>query len=393
MIDCNLNILFLPKWYPSKFEPFDGNFIENHAIAVSKKCNLGVIFIHSDHEITTNFSLTKIEKHGFPEYHVYYKRPTFGVGFLNQAISFFRYRKAQLIGYNAYLKDIGKPDLCHVHINGKSALLANFLKTTEKIPFLITEHWSGYTKESGAFKGYFRKKFYQYTAKQSSGITCVSSYLKEAITSHNIAAEFSIIPNVVDTDLFQITPEKSNQPIRIVHISNLSKTPKNIHLIVEALNHVGSKRNDFEIDIIGTGPDEQFMIDELEKGSMKNRYTFHGEIELSNVANILTNADFLLLYSQFETQSVVMIEAFACGVPVLVSGVGGIPEYMSEERGILVQPNSTKELEKGLVKMLDGYKKFNQQKLRQYAIQNFGVKQIQEQFISLYHKIKLDART
>ena len=387
MSSRELNVLFLPKWYPSKFEPFDGNFIENHAIAVSKKCNLGLIFVHSDEELTTNFEVNKIVKHGFPEYHVYYKRPNSGLGIINQASAFFRYRKAQLLGYKAYLKEIGKPDICHVHINGKSALLANFLKVSANIPFLITEHWSGYTKENGAFKGYFRKKFHQYTAKQSSGITCVSNYLKEAIESHGISSKFSIVPNVVDTDLFQIEREKSSNPIRIVHIANICKTPKNIHLIVEALNNVVATRTDFEIDIIGTGPDKAYMLEKLQSGSMKNRFTFHGEIELKAVAKILSKANFLLLYSQFETQSVVMIEAFASGVPVLTSGVGGIPEYINKERGIVIEPNLASALEKGLNSMLNEHSKFNSDKLRAYALKNFSVEQIQNQFMSLYRQI------
>ncbi|MFT6166339.1 MAG: glycosyltransferase involved in cell wall biosynthesis [Vicingaceae bacterium] len=387
MIDRELNVLFLPKWYPSKFEEFDGNFIENHAIALSKKCRLGVIFVHSDDSASENYTVEKTQRNGFPEYRVYYKRPQYDFYLLNQIASFFRYRKAQTIGYKAYLKDIGKPFICHVHINGKSALLANFLKATEKIPFLITEHWSGYTTESGEFSGYFRKKFHQYTAKQSSGITCVSNYLKEAIESHNIKANFSIIPNVVNTELFQPKWDKANDPIRVIYISNITKRPKNIHLIVEALNKAGLQRKDFEVDILGAGPDESFMLAELDNGSMKDRYTFHGEVEIQKVATLLRNADFLILYSQFETQSVVMIEAFASGVPVLISKVGGIPEYMSEERGVLLEPNSAEVLEKGILTMLNQYKQYDQQKLRNYAVENFGEERIQEQFISLYHKM------
>ena len=386
MIDRELNVLFLPKWYPSKFEEFDGNFIENHAIALSKKCRLGVIFVHSDDSITENYLVEKTQQNGFPEYRVYYKRPLFGFRLLNQIASFFRYRKAQTIGYKTYLGDIGKPDICHVHINGKSALLANFLKATEKIPFLITEHWSGYTAESGEFSGYFRKKFHQYTAKHSSGITCVSNYLKEAIESHNIKANFSIVPNVVNTELFQPKWDKANDSIRVIYISNITKRPKNIHLIVEALNKVGLQRKDFELDILGAGPDEAFMLAELDNGSMKDRYNFHGEIEIKKVAALLRNADFLVLYSQFETQSVVMIEAFASGVPVVISKVGGIPEYMSEERGILLEPNSAEVLEKGILTMLDHYKQYDQEKLREYAVENFGEDRIQEQFLNLYHE-------
>lgn len=387
MTEAKLNILFLPKWYPSKFSEFDGNFIENHAIAVSKKCNLGLIFAHSDEKVEKTFKLERTDKHGFPEFRVFYQRPKYGLKILNQAISLIRYRKAQTIGYKAYLNEIGKPDVCHVHVNGRSTLLANFLKETQKIPFVISEHWSGYTKESAAFQGYFRKKYYQYAAKSSNRITCVSEYLQKAVQSHNIEGNFSIIPNVVDTELFQLKEHSNNQKTRIIHISNLTKTPKNIHLIVEALHQVGLKRNDFEVDFIGTGPDEDFMLEHLKKGSLADRFHFHGEIELPQVAEILAKADFLLLYSQFETQSVVMLEAFACGVPVLSSNAGAISEHLNDKRGLLLAPNSTEVLAKGIEEMLGKYKSCDSSELRKYAIDKFSVASIQQQFLELYHQI------
>jgi glycosyltransferase involved in cell wall biosynthesis len=383
----NLNVLFLPKWYPSKFDEFDGNFIENHAISLSKVCNIGVIFVHSDEQVDGGFTVEMSEKHGFHEYRIFYQRPKFSFRLLNQAIGFLRYRKAQLIGYKKYLQDVGRPNICHVHVNGRSALLANFLNATEKIPFLITEHWSGYTKESGVFRGFFRKKFYQFTATKSSGITCVSNYLKEAVQSHGIESSFSIVPNVVNTELFQPVAERKEGKIRIAHISNLSKTPKNIHLIVEALHQVGLQRTDFEVDFIGTGTDEEYLLSQLDKSSLAERYTFHGEVELPQVASILAKADFMLLYSQFETQSVVMLESFACGVPVLMPNVGGIPEHVNKERGILLPPNSAKELEKGILEMLHCYQDFDKSKLRNYAVEHFSEGRIRQQFITLYNQI------
>lgn len=382
-------VLFLPKWYPNKFDPFNGNFIENHALAISEKTDVCVLFVQSD-ETTKQDYLIQVKKiKNLLEVRCYFKKPKTGFSYLDKIITAIRYFKAQKKAFRHIQENYHRNfDLTHIHVLSRTAPFAVWLKKKKKIPFGITEHWSGYTKESNVFKGYFRKKFYRYIAKESGGITCVSNYLKEAMENHGIQSSYSIIPNVVDTNLFQIKNHQSNQFIRIVHISNLSKTPKNIHLIVEALNKVGSIRDDFEVDFIGAGPDQDFMLAELQNSSIKNRFRFHGEIELKKVAEILKNADFLLLYSQFETQSVVMIEAFASGVPVLASNVGGIPEYMSKERGILVPPNSKEELEKGLIQMLSNIKNYDPKKLREYAINNFSIERIQKQFLSFYNQIQ-----
>lgn len=382
-----LHVLFLPKWYPSKFDAFDGNFIENHAKAIAQQCKLGLIFVHSDDSLTKTYSLEKTAPHGFPEWRVFYKKASSRWSFLNKVLGFYRYFKAQQIAYAQYAKEIGQPDLTHVHINGRSALLALSLKRRSKIPFLISEHWSGYTSESGAFKGILRKWAYRYIAKQSKSITCVSNYLKEAMQSHQIKGNYHLIPNVVNTTLFHPIPKKERTRQRIVHISNLSKTPKNIHLIVEALHQVGLSRTDFEVDLIGTGLDELEMLSQLNESCIKDRYLFHGEIPLPEVANILAQADFLLLYSQYETQSVVIIESFACGIPVLTSKVGGIPEYMNEDRGILLPPNSVAALTKGIQQMLDKKVTFNAEKMVDYAQKEFSEAQITAKFMKLYKQI------
>jgi glycosyltransferase involved in cell wall biosynthesis len=74
-------------------------------------------------------------------------------------------------------------------------------------------------------------------------------------------------------------------------------------------------------------------------------------------------------------------------VPVLMPNVGGIPEHVNKERGILLPPNSAKELEKGILEMLHCYQDFDKSKLRNYAVEHFSEEQIRQQFITLYNQI------
>jgi len=382
-----LRVLFLPKWYPSKFDISDGNFIENHAKAVHTKCTLGVIFVHSSPHEENKYHIEKSAPHGFNEYRIFYRKPKSSIRIFNQLIGFIRYFKSQRIGYRRYISENGVPQLNHIHINGRSAMLALYLRFKFNIPFILTEHWSGYTKENGAFKGYLRKLAYRFIAKNSSYITTVSNFLKKSMQSHGIQGEFELVPNVVDTSVFSIQKKKPSTIKRIIHISNLSYSPKNLHLIIEALDQVGKERIDFEFDLIGTGPKEDEMIDKLNQSSIKDRYKFYGEVPMKMVSEVLSNASFLLLYSSYETQSVVLIESFACGVPVLSSKVGGIPEYMDEEKGFFVQPNNMGELISSIHQMLDKANTYNAEKIRQYAISKFSEEVIAQRFLSLYEKV------
>jgi glycosyltransferase involved in cell wall biosynthesis len=379
LIEQQLNVLFLCKWYPSKFDQYDGNFIENHAKAVSTVSELAVIFAHSDELKEGSYRLEEMQTHGFPEYRCFYARSPFS------PIGLIRYFKAQYKAYKHYLLETGKaPDIVHVHINGRSTLLALYLKFWKKIPFIISEHWSGYTSENGAFKGFLRKAFYRFAASQASFQTAVSSYLSNSIQQHNIRGNFQLIPNVVDTATFTYRPKDKKETKNILHISNLSTHPKNMPLIIDALSEVAKEREDFTFTLVGTGAEERAMLEKLEKSNLKGRYHFLGEITQAAVARELQQADFLLLYSQYETQSCVMIEAFASGTPVLTAAVGGIPEYMDKSRGILLAPNEKEVLKEGIQKMLEQHDSFAPEDMRKYAVEQFSEAVIAKAFLALY---------
>lgn len=383
-----IDVLFLPKWYPSRIEPFDGNFIENHAHAIKKHANISVLFVHSDQLSNQQFELIVNENNGIKECRVFFQKAATPFGFINKVINYFRYKKAQKIGFQKLYPN-HQPDLCHVHVIGRSSILAYLLKRRFKIPYLITEHWSGYTQERNEFKGALKKMFYRFIAQHSEGISCVSKYLQKSMAKHNIKAKYSIVSNVVDTELFypQKTTKNHDQTIKIGHISNLSRQPKNMHLIIEALNEVGKNRTDFEFILIGTGPDEKEMLELLDASSIKDRYRFYGEIELSEVSELMKNLDFLIIYSQYETQSVVLLESIACGVPVLASNVGGMPEYLPAEYGLLIAPNKVKSLISGIEKMLERYMNYDTSEMHNYVKNRFSAEEIGKQFIELYRGI------
>jgi len=246
-----LSVLFLPKWYPNKFDSLDGNFVENHAKAIAHFCSLAVIFVHSDPYATSAYTLLEENNEGIHEIRVYFKKPSFYISPLNKIISFIRYFRAQLKGYQAYLKTTNQPNITHIHILGRTAPLAMVLKLRFNIPFLITEHWSGYHKRSGAYKGILKKWVTRFTVKNASTVSTVSEDLSKAMQAHHLIGNYKVIPNVIDTTVFTSTEIKEKQLVRFVHVSNLSKVPKNLHQIIQNLNDLIREGFDFEFILIG----------------------------------------------------------------------------------------------------------------------------------------------
>src|SRR6187455_121346 len=93
-------ILFLTRWYPNRVDKLDGNFIENHARAVSRYCDLAVLYVGSDPSMSDKLYDTSVTtEFGFTVVRVWYRNNDVSTKGIGRIIKFFRYVKATSIGW------------------------------------------------------------------------------------------------------------------------------------------------------------------------------------------------------------------------------------------------------------------------------------------------------
>lgn len=199
----------------------------------------------------------------------------------------------------------------------------------------------------------------RFTFRWAKMVLPVSFALQKAIESYGIQARFQIIPNTVDTSVFYSSSHLRNRshPKRILFVGLLVPV-KGIPYLLKALAQLRRQRDDWHLEIVGDGPKRAEYTNLAATLGIGDKVTFSGFKPKLEVAELMRHADFFVLPSLWENSPCVLLEAIASGLPIVSTAVGGIPEMIDRETGILVPPSDENQLCNAIATMmelLDGF--------------------------------------
>lgn len=386
-----MRILWLASWYPNRLEHFTGDFIQRHAKAASLYSNVQVIYVVRDTtgEVTKDVLVEEFNDGNLNEMIVYYHCHPVIPGFADKYFSFLKYKRVFKKAILRYMRKEGRPDLNHVHTGMKAGLLAMWLKRKFKIPYVVSEHWTGFLPEA---KDNFEnlpeviKKNWKKLIWNASGVSVVSSYLADKMRARIKSQNpLLIIPNVVNTAVFFPGRKQKKQFTKFVHVSelNFQKNPENI---LKAFAMAKKSGGLFSLDIFGNPRSEVIaMVNEL---GLSDDVHFHGEVEQTALSVFFQQADALVLYSRYETFGCVIIEANACGLPVIVSDIPVLNEIVKEgENGVFVKGNGPQELAEKLLWFINGKIRFDAANIAATADKKYNYGEIGKRFYEWYKQV------
>lgn len=377
----NINVLFISSWYPTRLRPTDGNFVQKHAEAAALYANVDFLHVAFDPSLKKKYEYQKEVKNNVRTHIIYLAYPKIHFSLFK----FIRYVRAYFYGFKKIYGATAKPDIVHANVLIPVGLIAYLFHLTKKIPYIISEHWTAYLPQDPNKPG---KKlfFYRYFAKRSARLMPVTTHLAKAMEKMSVRGSYSVVPNVVDTSLFVPGPVRNEPVKRIIHVSSLLDVQKNLSGMLIALFHLIDKRDDFIFEIISDGDFDQYKR-KFEKLGISEKIIFHGRKNTAEVAAVMQNCDFLLLFSNYENFPCVIPEAMACGLPVLSSDVGGIAEHVGKSNGILIEAQNIDELIVQLETMLDQCRNYDKVEIRKYAEEHFSYDVIGKQFFEIYKQV------
>ncbi len=381
------NILFLPAWYPTRIDDMGGTFVRAFGLAVLEKANVHILHVAGQKDLKRLFEFTRKEVDGLNTYILYYRKFS-RKNLFTVLVEGFLYGLGTLIAYYKYRKYNRRPDIFHVFVLTRAAVLPYLLSIFSKKKYYITEVWSRYLPEDNSFSGFFRKWLARLIVKRANGISTVSQSLKNALIGHGLNnANFPIIHSVVPQPFFetQISSHREQIIIRFLHVSCFDDYIKNISGMLNAFKIVQEKNLLFELQLVGTGADFDAMVSYSEKLGLKN-VVFAGKLVGHDLFDAFESANVLVLFSNFETQGCVILEAQACGMPVIGAETGGIPELISTEKGMLVRPGDDEALAQAIEDMIENYHLYDNAEIRRQATVNYSFDHIADKFIEFYAK-------
>jgi glycosyltransferase involved in cell wall biosynthesis len=179
----------------------------------------------------------------------------------------------------------------------------------------------------------------------ATGVICVSEALREKVRALNVApARVSVQHNGVDGRRFQIRDRDrareelglSREGKLVLYVGNLAPE-KGVPVLAEAFEHlVESGRKEVRLAIVGGGQLDGELRQLARKHAMEERLLLNGRCPHEEIPTWMAACDVFCLPSFREGCPNVVLEALACGRPVVASRVGGVPELIDERNGVLV---------------------------------------------------------
>jgi glycosyltransferase involved in cell wall biosynthesis len=378
-----MHILILPSWYITASNPLSGIFFKEQAESLAKYGDkVGVISIQENH-IRSSFKQKKqpySNKHflenGINTYSIEYLTiPRFTK--IKVKIKKIIFKKI----FGKYIKDNGLPDIVHVHsfMVGEFAI---WIKEKYNIPYVVTEHYSGFALNNISNKDLDKaNKVFE----KSNYNIAVSKNFKDLL-ENKFKKSFTYLPNIVNIHFFEISDKNSEKDFHFINIAFINKN-KNQDMLIRAFTNSFAKKSHIKLTIVGDGPEYERLKGLIKKLNMENQIFLYGKASRDEVKTLLQKTDAFVLSSRYETFGIVMIEAMACGLPVIATKCGGAESIVTSNKVGLLSDINEMQLSKKINELYENRFNYDSKYIREYVENNFSEEIVIEKLKEIYSKV------
>ena len=296
---------------------------------------------------------------------------------------FAAYQKAKRIIRNRQIEFISSQDPFF------AGLIGWLLKRKFGLPLQIqvhTDFLSQYFWEE-SWTNRIRVSLARFLVRHADGIRVVSERIKRSLIRIGVDEGRILVMPIYSDNSEQIKVSnnrggRENNKFIFLTIGRLSRE-KNIEMQIAAMSEIVKVHPRTELHIVGDGPMKKKLEAGVKNLELEEKIKFFGWQD--NLAEFYRNADVFLLTSNYEGWGMVVVEAAACGLPIIMTDVGLAGEIIkNNENGLVVPVGGKNQLREAMLKLSenDNFRKELGQKAKQVA----GKLPNREEYLQTYKK-------
>jgi L-malate glycosyltransferase len=364
-----MRVMFITPWYPDEARPNSGIFIRAQALALAQTHNVLVIAFKVNYNQRGLYSChaTRSKSDNLEEYRIE----------VAQSLPFYNQVNYLLITHNFAVEKAKafRPDIIHASIGYPGGLLGWSVARKLSVPFVFTEH----TKPENNFRSLWHKLTTRFAVQKAAAVMAVGGRLATEMHTQ-YQTEAIVIPNIVDIEKYEGVTPSTKDLWQLGFIGGMNTPVKGLDILLKACSTIG---NPFELHICGAGvlmESYKRLADELGIGS---RCIFYGFIHPSQMPTFFSKIHTLICSSRYETFNISLIEAMACGLPVVSTRCGGPEDFVNDRNGILCEPENPETLKDAIIALMTSRARFLPESLRSFAA-NFSSGVVAAKILGVY---------
>jgi glycosyltransferase involved in cell wall biosynthesis len=281
-------------------------------------------------------------------------------------------------------------DLIHAHFTYPDGVAGAQLARRYGVPLIITEQvrWRPWMDNYPGVRCRALQAIHQSTFP-----IAISSMVRDSITHFTgELPSLRVIPDGVDGSVFTLPPSDVRRLADQVLFVGVVRPVKGVDILLRAMRLLVERGNRARLLIVGGCFYENYRREDDRLRQMardlglQSHVQFVGEKPLADLVRHMQESAVLVLPSRAESFGQVLVEALACGTPVVATRCGGPEDIVNEEVGVLVPPENPESLAHGIEHVLNHPTRYSPVKLRDYVLRRFSWDKIAQDTAVLYRE-------
>lgn len=223
---------------------------------------------------------------------------------------------------------------------------------------------------------------------EAARVVALSTDLKNSALESDSTVRIDIVPNGIESELFVFDPsiraQRTDDKLQLICVARLIER-KGIQHLLQAMAELDDS---VFLTVVGEGNYMSELQAESTRLGVDNKVRFYGYCPREKLVRLYNRSDAFVLPSMAESFGMVFVEAMSCGLPVMGARIGGVPDIIKEDNGILVEAGSVSDIKAAILRFAGDAQLREQMGLtnRKKAVENYAWRSVADAYVAIYRE-------